>query len=283
MEWIKPNGNENYLDYINRILQERENKKDQNYYQERHHIIPKSCGGSNDDNNLIYLYPQEHLFAHKLLHEENPENKSLNYAYWMMLNTAKQKQEEVVLEDLANSYQEMRETFINMNSGENHYLYGKKLSEDFNKKIHEAREYKKGEDNPWYGRHHSEETKQKISETKKGKSNPNSVKALEKYRKENGGAFSNHKHSEKSLKENKRKHNRPVVCIETGEIFESVLVAAKSKRLKSPSGIFNVCNGRAHHSRIGINGEFLSWRYATKEDFLEGELPYYFIKEKGCD
>lgn len=45
MEWIKPNDNENYLDYINRILQERENKKDQNYYQERHHIIPKSCGG----------------------------------------------------------------------------------------------------------------------------------------------------------------------------------------------------------------------------------------------
>ena len=27
MEWIKPNNNENYLDYINRILQERENKK----------------------------------------------------------------------------------------------------------------------------------------------------------------------------------------------------------------------------------------------------------------
>lgn len=34
---------------------------------ERHHIIPKSFGGDNNKNNLIYLTLREHFFAHLLL------------------------------------------------------------------------------------------------------------------------------------------------------------------------------------------------------------------------
>lgn len=36
-------------------------------YFERHHIIPRSLGGSDDAENLIDLIPEDHFFAHLLL------------------------------------------------------------------------------------------------------------------------------------------------------------------------------------------------------------------------
>jgi len=36
-------------------------------YVERHHIIPKSCGGSNDKDNLVSLSAREHFIIHLLL------------------------------------------------------------------------------------------------------------------------------------------------------------------------------------------------------------------------
>lgn len=37
-----------------------------NIYTESHHILPRGQGGSNDNDNLVDLLPEEHLFAHKL-------------------------------------------------------------------------------------------------------------------------------------------------------------------------------------------------------------------------
>lgn len=34
---------------------------------ERHHIIPKSLGGTNDKSNIVVLTPREHCLAHMLL------------------------------------------------------------------------------------------------------------------------------------------------------------------------------------------------------------------------
>lgn len=36
-------------------------------YKELHHIIPRSLGGSDEANNLIWLTPEDHYFAHLLL------------------------------------------------------------------------------------------------------------------------------------------------------------------------------------------------------------------------
>lgn len=41
-------------------------------------------GGINDSSNLIYLYAQEHYYAHKLLAQENPHEKGLQLAWWNM-------------------------------------------------------------------------------------------------------------------------------------------------------------------------------------------------------
>ena len=39
---------------------------------EKHHIIPKCLGGSNDRKNLVYLTPIEHYIAHRLLANMHP-------------------------------------------------------------------------------------------------------------------------------------------------------------------------------------------------------------------
>lgn len=36
-------------------------------YYERHHILPRCLGGSDEEDNLIYLTPEEHYTAHLLL------------------------------------------------------------------------------------------------------------------------------------------------------------------------------------------------------------------------
>ena len=67
MDYQVPFDNESYQQYINRISKERENKKINNVYMERHHKIARCLNGKDDDDNLIYLFPQEHYYAHKLL------------------------------------------------------------------------------------------------------------------------------------------------------------------------------------------------------------------------
>ena len=49
-------------------------------YRERHHIIPKCMGGTNRQNNMVYLTAEEHFIAHKLLAKIHPNNKKLLFA-----------------------------------------------------------------------------------------------------------------------------------------------------------------------------------------------------------
>ena len=53
-------------------------------YKERHHIIPKCMGGTDDKDNLIDLTAREHFIIHKLLYMIYPNNNKLFYAYRMM-------------------------------------------------------------------------------------------------------------------------------------------------------------------------------------------------------
>ena len=55
-----------YTTTYNAIV-ERARDREVNGYVERHHIIPKSLGGSNDDSNLVKLTAREHYICHLLL------------------------------------------------------------------------------------------------------------------------------------------------------------------------------------------------------------------------
>lgn len=53
-------------------------------YVERHHIVPKCMGGSNQNTNIVKLTAKEHYICHKLLHYMYPESRSLARAYYAM-------------------------------------------------------------------------------------------------------------------------------------------------------------------------------------------------------
>ena len=84
LEHYIPLEKESYNDYIERIKFSRENKRPKGVYMERHHIIPKSMGGNNKKENLIYLFPSEHYYAHRLLAIENPKEHKLVTAWFLV-------------------------------------------------------------------------------------------------------------------------------------------------------------------------------------------------------
>lgn len=49
------------------ISTRKDRKKNDGEYYEKHHIMPKSMGGSDNPSNLIYLTAREHFIAHWLL------------------------------------------------------------------------------------------------------------------------------------------------------------------------------------------------------------------------
>lgn len=55
-------------------------------YYEKHHIVPKSLGGTDDDSNLVNLTPKEHFICHRLLVKmtEGKAKKSMAFAIWQM-------------------------------------------------------------------------------------------------------------------------------------------------------------------------------------------------------
>lgn len=116
-------------------------------YVERHHIIPRSLGGSNDPNNLVYLTAKEHFVCHLLLVKMTSglEKRSMAYAAWKMTHI-----------DGRQRYKPCART---------HDLLRKQLSRSY-KGI--PKTYKN-----WLGKKHTDESKKKQSIAKQGKNNPN--------------------------------------------------------------------------------------------------------------
>lgn len=55
-------------------------------YVEKHHIIPKSFGGSNDVSNIAVLTAREHFICHRLLSKmtEGKNKRKMHYALWCL-------------------------------------------------------------------------------------------------------------------------------------------------------------------------------------------------------
>ena len=114
----------------------------------------------------------------------------------------------------------------------------------------------KGENNPFYGKKHTEETKQKISENRKGKC------AGEEH-----PMYGKH-HTEESLQkisQNRRgKGGKKVICLNTGEIFNCMMDAARWCGLKNSASIGQVCNKTGVQKTAGkhpITKEPLKWEF----------------------
>ena len=121
-----------------------------NGYKERHHIVPKCMGGTNEPDNLVYLTAEEHFVAHQLLMRMYPNNSSLAFAcFSMTMNAPSHKRA-------------------------NNKMFGwlKRHKQAILKERYKGKQIfktPKGRKNPMLGRKHSEDTKQKMSESSKGK------------------------------------------------------------------------------------------------------------------
>lgn len=68
------------LHYDNLILRARSRISSLDLYYEKHHVVPKCMGGTNDKSNIVKLTPEEHYVAHQLLVKIFPGNYSLIHA-----------------------------------------------------------------------------------------------------------------------------------------------------------------------------------------------------------
>ncbi len=71
--------NKHYL-----LLIERAKTRKLDGYLEKHHIVPRCMGGSDELTNLVKLTPEEHYVAHQLLVKIYPENHKVVFAAQMM-------------------------------------------------------------------------------------------------------------------------------------------------------------------------------------------------------
>lgn len=109
---------------------------------ERHHILPRSLGGTDDKANITFITAREHFICHWLLTKIHPTGE----AHWKMLNALRMMRAE-------NPNQQRYSTKITSR------VYAK-LKEEYS--ILQSKRFK-GTGNGMYGKTHSEEAKQKIS------------------------------------------------------------------------------------------------------------------------
>jgi hypothetical protein len=95
--------------YLNLISSRKSRVLDKNTYYEKHHILPKSLGGDNSKDNLIYLTSKEHFVAHLLLIKmyTGPEHYKMKHAFSMMLIKSLKNDKRIVR--TSNQYKKLRQ------------------------------------------------------------------------------------------------------------------------------------------------------------------------------
>jgi len=155
-----------YQKIYNQIIERAQNRKLEGY-KERHHIIPKCMGGSNDKSNLVELTAREHFLCHWLLYRIYPNDRKIIYSFWLMssrriYNTTSSRiyhEAKIALSESRKGYKQSRETCEKRNAS----MRGKKRGP--NPKISAA---KKGKLPPVTGKKYSNESKEKQRQAKLG-------------------------------------------------------------------------------------------------------------------
>lgn len=151
----------NYSKLYTNLIKSRKllnRKKHEGIYYEKHHIIPKSCGGTNEKSNLILLTPKEHFVAHLLLTKiyVGKEKQKMFFALWRLANTKKYK----IIS--ANQYNNIK---LSISRELSEKKTGILLSENHKKNIRlNAKPHNKGIKGVVFA---SEETKAKMSKARK--------------------------------------------------------------------------------------------------------------------
>lgn len=151
----------NYQKIYDQLINKRIKQPYKCDYHEKHHILPKSCGGSNDKSNIVYLSAREHYIAHLLLVRIYKNNKNfyikMCYAIGRLMTGNKEFIEKLNNNFNSRLYENIKKEISKLKSER-----GKKFrhTEESKKKLHDA---KLGIKNPSYGKkwYHNPLTMQK--------------------------------------------------------------------------------------------------------------------------
>lgn len=140
-------------------------------YVERHHIIPKSLGGSNDQSNIATLTAKEHFVCHLLLTKMvvGMDRKRMFNALRKMSHS-KSTQQRITL--TSRQFQYLSEGLSVYNKGQYNHMYGKTHTKEVKNllsKLHKGKiiskdhinrikESNTGINNFFYGKNHTKET-----------------------------------------------------------------------------------------------------------------------------
>ena len=177
------------------IIEKAKKRTDLEGYSEKHHILPKSLGGTNDEVNLVKLTAREHFICHLLLIRmvEGLAKAKMVYAAWQLSRPTKNKVLNVtnrvyerLKKELSEAYtgkkrdpfsDQARKNMSEAHKGSKNYMYGKQHSEEVKEVMSQNRKgLTSGKSNPFYGKTHSPETialiAKKSSDKQKGISKP---------------------------------------------------------------------------------------------------------------
>lgn len=112
-------------------------------YKERHHIIPKSLGGNNDVENLVFLTAREHFICHMLLIKMTvgKDKQKMMFALWSMASMKNEYHQRYTVgpRQYANIKKQMAETKSLTQRGESNHFFKKTHTEETKNKIREKR------------------------------------------------------------------------------------------------------------------------------------------------
>ena len=123
----------NYQKIYNNIIQRGQNRILEEY-KERHHIVPRCLGGTNEATNLVFLTPEEHYLCHLLLVKLYPKDiRLVKAAMFMVSSNNNVKRNNKAYGWLKRHYSDYMRgpnnpQKLNPVRGENHYAFGKSLS-----------------------------------------------------------------------------------------------------------------------------------------------------------
>jgi hypothetical protein len=106
-----------YTTWYHNIITKANQRVNQSGYFEKHHIVPKSLGGSNDKSNLVNLTPKEHFICHMLLPkmtEGNSKSKMIRAA-WMIATMGNKYQNRIKIK--SKKYCLLKEEWVKHNKG----------------------------------------------------------------------------------------------------------------------------------------------------------------------
>jgi 5-methylcytosine-specific restriction endonuclease McrA len=154
-----------YTTWYNKIILNARNRIIDGYV-EKHHVIPKSLGGTDEISNLVVLTAKEHFVCHLLLTKmtEGLHRRSMWHAAWNMANQKRQYQDRYKVSSRV--YEIIKtanaKALSESNRGKSSKNKGRIISAEWRAKLSEANK----------GKLRSEESRAKQSATITGRTRP---------------------------------------------------------------------------------------------------------------